>query len=170
MIEKLNEKKVISQYGHPNIVGKDYLTRIRLPYPMRLAWDRGRFITSASVHFMIAEILESILQRILEHYGIDKIRILGLDIFGGIFNYRPVEGGKDLSIHSWGAAIDMHPEKNQMNQTSKTALFAQPEYDALHKIFEEHDFINLGKTYGIDWMHFEPKGLRSTTKCNDKIS
>jgi hypothetical protein len=61
-------------------------------------------------------------------YGIEKIKALQLDDFGGCFNYRKMRGGTQLSLHSWGVAIDLDPDRNLLKETSKTARFARPEY------------------------------------------
>jgi hypothetical protein len=46
----------------------------------------------------------------------DQIRAqlhkLRLDQHGGGFNFRPITGGKSLSLHSFGIAIDWDPEHN----------------------------------------------------------
>ena len=90
-------------------------------------------------------------------YGLAKIQELGIDLFGGCFNFRSMRGGSDYSRHSWGIAIDLDPERNQLKETSRTARFARPEYDKLHEIFEKYGFENMGKVKGYDWMHFQIK-------------
>jgi hypothetical protein len=60
-------------------------------------------------------------------YGIEKIKALQLDDFGGCFNYRKMRGGTQLSLHLW-VLIDLDPDRNLLKETSKTARFARPEY------------------------------------------
>jgi len=57
--------------------------RIQLPYVMRLSWNKQKRVTSMMCHELVADSLTRVLQRVLDHYGIDRIRELGLDIFGG---------------------------------------------------------------------------------------
>ena len=113
----------------------------------------GEQISSVPIHSRSI----SDLNEILEVYGLAKIQELGIDLFGGCFNFRSMRGGSDYSRHSWGIAIDLDPERNQLKETSRTARFARPEYDKLHEIFEKYGFENMGKVKGYDWMHFEIK-------------
>ena len=124
---------------------------------MKLAWDKSTRVTTIRCHKLVADNFSSVFNEILEVYGLAKIQELGIDLFGGCFNFRSMRGGSDYSRHSWGIAIDLDPERNQLKETSRTARFARPEYDKLHEIFEKYGFENMGKVKGYDWMHFEIK-------------
>lgn len=152
----ITTKQAIATYGKPNQQGS-YLTTIKLPYPMRLAWDTKTKVTKMRCHKLVADDFLGVFNDILDHYGYEKIVELGIDLFGGCFNFRAMRGGSDYSRHSWGIAIDLHPEANGLKTPFNKALFSKPEYNALHKIFESHGFINLGKTKGYDAMHWEIK-------------
>jgi hypothetical protein len=62
---------------------------------------------------------------ILKEYGYEKIVELGIDLYGGCFNFRKMRGGSDYSRHSWGIALILDPARNLL-ETSKTARFARP--------------------------------------------
>ena len=143
------------KYGTPTESGIPYLTTIQLPYPMRLAWDKDTVVTKMRCHNLVAGKFIKIFSQILAHYGIDKIKELGIDLSGGCFNLRKMRGGSDWSRHSWGVAIDLDPERNQLKETSKTARFARPEYKAMIDIFYANGFVSLGRERNFDWMHFE---------------
>lgn len=151
--------KTISQYilkyGLPNQTGKGYLTTIELPFPLRIAWDKKTSVKKISCHKDIAEPLKMVFADILKLYGYDKIKELGIDLFGGCFNFRQMRGGTNYSVHAWGLAIDLDPERNQLKETSRTARFARPEYKPMIDIFYNHGFISLGKEKNYDWMHFQ---------------
>ena len=115
------------KYGLPNQGGTGYLTQIELPFPMRIAWDKNVIVNRISCHRAIASALRAVFAEILLVYGLKKIQELGIDLFGGCFNYRKMRGGSDFSVHSWALAIDLDPERNQLKETSKTARFARPE-------------------------------------------
>lgn len=153
----LTTKQAIAKYGTPNQTGKGYLVMIDLPYPMRLAWDKKTTVKRMSCHKLVAEQLKKIFAEILAHYGYEKIKELGIDLFGGCFNYRAMRGGSEWSKHAFGIAVDFDPERNKLHETSKTARFARPEYKAMIDIYYKHGFVSLGREKNYDWMHFEVK-------------
>jgi len=145
-----------TKYGVPS-KNPNYLTTLNLPYPMRLSWDTKVKVNKIQCHKLIHNQLSSVFTDILAHYGYEKIVELGIDLFGGCFNFRPMRGGTAPSRHSWGIAIDLDPERNKLKETSKTARFARPEYKPMIDIFYKHGFISLGREKNYDWMHFEIK-------------
>jgi hypothetical protein len=147
--------EIIKKYGKPSENGTPYLIKIKLPYPMILAWDRNVKVSSIRCHKLIANNLINVFNDILNEYGFSKIQELGINIFGGCFNYRKMRGGNDWSKHSWGIAIDLDPERNQLKETQRTARFAKDEYKPMINIFYKHGFISLGVEKDYDWMHFE---------------
>jgi len=153
----ITTKKAIELYGKPNQQGS-YLTTIKLPYPMRLAWDKKTTVKTMRCHNMVADDFLKVFNELLEVYGYEKIVEMGIDLFGGCFNFRQMRGGSDYSRHSWGIAIDLDPERNQLKETAKTARFARPEYKVMIDIFYKHGFVSLGREKNYDWMHFEHTG------------
>ena len=150
----LSTKAIIEKYGKPNQNGT-YLVSIKLPYPMRLAWDLKTKVTTMRCHKLVAENFTNVFNELLKVYGLAKIQELGIDLFGGCFNFRAMRGGSDYSRHSWGIAIDLDPSRNQLHTPYSKALFSKPQYAELHRIFEKHGFVNLGKVKGYDAMHWE---------------
>jgi hypothetical protein len=73
-------------------------------------------------------------QKILDHWGVS--------IFGGVVAYRLMRGGNRLSIHSYGAAIDLDPARNGMYD--RTPRFA--EFPEVLKAFADE-----GWRWGGDW-------------------
>lgn len=145
----------ISKYGKPTETGSPYITMIDLPYPMRINWDRDVKVKRMQCHRDIAEPLKKVFADILDHYGLEKIQELGIDIFGGCFNFRKKRGGTSYSVHAWGLAIDLDPDRNKLKETRKTARFARPEYLPMIEIFYKHGFVNLGIEKDYDFMHFQ---------------
>lgn len=153
----MTTQQLKKKYGEPNVTGAGYLVTIQSPFPMRLAWDTSSVVHKISCHRLIADRLKAALQEILDVYGLKRINELGIDLFGGCFNYRKMRGGNKMSMHSWGIAIDLDPARNQLHETSATARFARSEYKAMIDIFYKHGFISLGREKNYDWMHFEIK-------------
>jgi len=154
----ITTSQAIKDFGHPNEKGT-YLTTINLPYPMRLAWDKNTKVKTMRCHKLVATNFTNIFKEILEVYGLEKIQELGIDIYGGCFNFRKMRGGNDYSRHSWGIAIDLDPERNLLHETKKTARFARPEYKQMIDIFYRNGFLSLGIEKNYDWMHFEIKPI-----------
>ena len=152
----LTTEKAIKIYGTPNDRGT-YLTTITLPYPMKIAWDTKVTTRKMRCHKLVADKFLAVFTEILAVYGLPKIQELGIDLFGGCFNFRKMRGGSEWSKHAFGIAIDLDPARNTLKETSKTARFARPEYKQMIDIFEKHGFLSLGRTHNFDWMHFEIK-------------
>jgi hypothetical protein len=153
----MTTRQIIAKYGKPNVTGDGYLVTIQLPYPMRLAWDTDTSVIRMRCHKLVADKFLAVFNEIHRVYGYEKIKELGIDLFGGCFNFRKMRGGSDWSTHSWGISIDLDPARNKLKETSRTARFARPEYKDMIDIFYKHGFISLGREKNFDWMHFQIK-------------
>jgi hypothetical protein len=150
----LNTAQKIEKYGDP---GDTYLVSCKSPFPLIIAWDKTKKVNAFKCHCLIKDRLEAVLNELLEHYGIEKINELGINLFGGCYNYRKMRGGKAWSSHAWGIAIDLDPERNGLKTKADKAQFAKPEYRKMFEIFGKYDFVNYGIEKGHDFMHFETK-------------
>ena len=144
---------IIKIYGEPG--DTENLAIVQLPYPMRIAWDITKSVSRITCHKLVAPSLKAIFDDIFLLYGYDEIKRLGIDLFGGCYNFRKMRGGNDWSVHSWAAAIDLDPSRNSLKATAKTAQFAKPEYKAMIDIFYKHGWYSLGREKNYDWMHFQ---------------
>lgn len=147
----LTTQQLIAKYGTPS-ENPNYLTTIVLPYPM--VYD-GKPVTKMRCHKLVADRFLAVFNELLAVYGLEKIKQLEINVFGGCFNYRLMRGGTELSRHSWGVAIDLNPNKNTLKMNKSQAQFAKPEYKTMMDIFYKHGFINLGVEKGCDYMHME---------------
>lgn len=151
----LTTAQMIERYGKPNQSGT-YLVSVALPYPMRLAWDTSVVVKTIRCHKQEAGRVRLIFEQIHEAYKThERIKELGIDLFGGCFNFRQMRGGSDWSKHSWGTAIDLDPARNRLEETKATARFARPEYAPMLDAFERNGWASLGRASNFDWMHFE---------------
>ena len=146
-----NYSELVKFYGE---VGTNQTTLI-LPYKMKLAWDLNTEISKISCHIKVKDSLERIFQKTLSHYGLEKIKELRLDVFGGCLNVRKMRGGSSWSMHSWGIAVDLDPDRNQLKWGKDKASFSKPEYDAFWKIVEDEGATSLGRAKNYDWMHWQ---------------
>lgn len=134
-------------------------TRLKIPYKMKLAWEPTTELSSFTCHKKVANSVYSIFEKTLKSYGIREIRKLKLDLFGGCLNVRRIRGGSAWSIHSWGAAIDLDPNRNQLKWGRDKAAFAKKEYNEFWKIVESEGWVSLGRVRNYDWMHFQAATL-----------
>lgn len=166
----LTSTQILSLYGAPG--DEDNLTRINFPYPMHLAWAPGQKVTSTQCHVKVAPKFLAVFNDILKQYGQTEIQKLGIDLFGGLLNVRPMRGAEAkhaaalrkgdldtayscLSRHAWGIAIDLDPARNGLKTKWKNAQFSNPEYKAMVDIFYKHGFMSYGRDRDYDAMHFE---------------
>lgn len=78
----------------------------------------------------------------------------------GTFNWRNIAGTKRLSVHSFGAAIDINTKYTDYWRWSGGKPGRVPRYRnkiplAIVEVFERHGFIWGGRWYHFDTMHFE---------------
>lgn len=151
----MTTKQLIAKYGKPTVDGAGYLTTINLPYKMRIAWDLDTTVSKMRCHKLVADKFLAVFNDILKEYGIERIKELEIDIFGGCFNYRKMRQGNDWSRHSWGIAIDLSPANNGMNTPVSKAQFGKPEYKPMRDIFKKHGFEWGGDLWNKDCMHWQ---------------
>lgn len=126
-----------------------------VPFPLRVAWDKGSKLTKYSCHELVAPAMTRIWQKTLDHYGHEQIKELGIDLFGGCLNVRKMRGGSAWSMHSWGIAIDIDPDRNALRTTWKNAQLSKPAYKKFVQFWYDEGAINLGIERDYDAMHFQ---------------
>jgi len=119
---------------------------------VKLRWVDGRTI-SVTQRNGVARALSSV---------IDELNALPLKYkkylspVGGTFKWRHIAGTNRLSVHSFGAAIDINVKYSAYWRWSKGAYKYQNKIPkAIVDIFEKYGFIWGGKWYHYDTMHFE---------------
>ncbi len=89
----------------------------------------------------------------------------------GTYNCRPIAGTGRLSVHAFGAAIDINTQFSDYWQWSraKTLAWRNRIPTEIGEIFERHGFIWGAKWYHFDTMHFEyrPEIIKQST--DDRI-
>lgn len=132
---------------------------VTLPFPLRLAWAKSTTIRSFRCHEAVADSVARVLGRVADAYSEEQRERLGLDLWGGCFNYRNKRGGATLSMHAYGVAIDWDPERNQLKWGRDRAALADPAADRWWSLWEEEGWLSLGRARNFDWMHVQAPGL-----------
>ncbi len=130
-------------------------TNIDFPFPMRLAWEPTTNVFRTSCHAKVAEPFKRIWKRALGHYGHDRIKQLRLDMFGGCLNVRKMRGGSSWSMHSWGIAMDIDPDRNQLKWGRDKAMLDDAAYAPFWGFVADEGGVSLGQARNYDWMHFQ---------------
>jgi hypothetical protein len=163
-------KTIIEKYGEPGAVKN--LTTLFLPFDLIIAWNLEQKTNKMQIHKLAAPSFTKIANDLLNIYGLNDLNKLGINIFGGCYNNRPLRGTEErynalikaglkteaykyLSLHSWALAVDLDPTRNKLNETSKTARFARPEYKPLIDTFYRYGWYSLGVEKNYDWQHFQ---------------
>lgn len=143
----------LGEDGYPTYLWrKRNLTKIVTPYTLYLAWDTTKFVQSITCHKKIAESLQKILTEIAnKYYG--RYEELGLNKFGGVYEFRRVSGSSKLSLHAYGAAIDLDPERNGRGKPYDGGINMIPQ--GVVEIFKAEGWKWGGDFKYPDCMHFE---------------
>lgn len=128
------------------------LVSIAPPYPL---YYEGRPVKTIRVHQAIAQDVQAALAEVLDVYGLDRIRALHLDQYGGSYNDRSTATGKSKSMHAWGIALDFDPERNSYSCKAPHAGLSRPECEEWWQIWEAHGAVSLGRERDYDWMHIQ---------------
>lgn len=147
------QKNVKAEYGTPADV-KNFAS-VAVPKGFNLNYDGKEVEVIYGVHQKIAKSLRGAFDGILAKYGSAKIEKLGINIYHGVFNDRVKRNGTTKSLHSWGIAIDLYKDKNNLSTKAPEALFSTAEYNDMIEIFENNGWYSLGKAKNYDWMHFQ---------------
>jgi hypothetical protein len=150
-------------YGNPDANGDGVpdrawedanLVAIKPPYEMVLAWAPLTVVKTIRVHRKAAESLSRILAAILAHYGTQEaIEDARMHLYGGCYMFRLMRGGSQLSIHSWGGAIDLDPAFNSFGKPydASKMMMPHPVIDA----FAAEGWVWGGRWGKPDAMHFQ---------------
>lgn len=148
-------------YGNPDRNGDgvadstwvtENITRIVPPYPMFWSWNKEPVRTIA-LHKKCAKAFEESLTEVGRKYDAKQREILHLDQCGGGYTFRTMRGGERLSVHAYGAALDIAPAVNWLGRHWAEGLGMMP--IKVVEIFAARGLRWGGKWQRPDAMHFE---------------
>jgi len=137
-----NEKFFRAIYGNSAKEVRANLTKIR--------WVDGSLITVTKKEG-VARALQEVVNELRQYPQLKKF----LSPIGGTFKWRYIAGTKRLSVHSFGAAIDINVKYSAYWRWSKGKPFRNKIPKTVVQTFEKHGFIWGGKWNHFDSMHFE---------------
>jgi hypothetical protein len=152
---KQTESELNAFYGG---IGENQVN-VKLPYTHLVSWNKRRKLDSIYCHKKVADSLVRVLTKVLNHYGEEQIKTLGLNLFGGCFNPRKVRGGTRWSTHAWAISLDYNPNQNKLKWGRDRAKFAEPIYEKWWEFWEEEGWVSLGRERNFDWMHVQAAKL-----------
>lgn len=121
---------------------RNNLTRIKPPFAMSYG---TRPATSIRVHRLCATSFLAWLNAVLANAkgDLNLIHLWGMDQYSGAYVYRLMRESNNLSVHSYGAAIDMDASRNPFKDSRPH--FAQFKKQVVSP------FLDLGGIWGGDW-------------------
>jgi hypothetical protein len=133
--------------------------RLDLPFPMKLAWDKRRFVTRITLHTKVVESAGRAFAKIADTYGDKERRDLGIDVFSGSLNVRRMRGGSRYSMHAWGIAIDFDNQRNGLHVRAPKARLSHADAVPFWQAWEREGWVSLGRERNFDWMHVQAAKL-----------
>ena len=136
---------------------KENLVIVKSPWKMVLAWDKTTRASGVRVHKKCADSLARVLQAIWLASGKNQATIekWGMHLLGGGYNFRLMRGSNQLSMHSWGCAVDFDPERNGLGDS--TPHFAN--VPQVLKAFNDEGWTWGGKWTRADGMHWQAANI-----------
>lgn len=125
--------------------------------PFKMYYDK-RPVKRFQAHKKVIPSLEEVFQTLWSkaQQSQETVDRWGLSDFGGCFNYRLKRAGATLSMHAYGAAIDLDPGNNAFN--SKKHKFT-PDSPVV-QCFEAAGWEWGGRWSSPDAMHFQAARVR----------
>lgn len=125
------------------------LVSIVPPYQMRYA---GRAVRSLRCHKKVAASLLRVLEDIKSVIPASPDIADEAEDYGGCFNFRNKRGSSSLSVHAWGAAIDLDADDNTFRDHWPMQADMPLE---IMECFAREGWVAAGAFWGYDAMHFE---------------
>ncbi len=119
------------------------LALCELPAPLPLSWDHEQKVRRIRCHHLLVDAFGAAFRTLYDagNWGL-------LYEFGGCYNFRPKRTGAKLSLHAWGAAVDLNVATNQQGTDGDMP-------SAVIQAFEAHGFQWGGRWSTPDPHHFQ---------------
>ena len=121
------QSQCVAYYGDPTVIIKGSpranaawesanLVTVFLPWQAHASWDKDLRIRTLRVHKKVADSLKRVLDAVWSVCGHSQAEIdrIGMSSIGGGYIWRVMRGGRALSMHSYGCAVDFDPANNDL--------------------------------------------------------
>jgi peptidoglycan hydrolase-like protein with peptidoglycan-binding domain len=149
------QREVPAFFGKPG----GNLQTFELPYPLALSWDKTSRVRRMTLHAKVGPSAMRVLEAVSLLYNERERSDLGLDLFGGSYNYRVMRGGSALSMHAYGVAIDFDPVRNGLKIRAPKARLSHTDALPWWRAWENEGWVSLGRARDFDWMHVQAARL-----------
>jgi hypothetical protein len=141
-------------YGNPSAGGHvshawyvENIVLITPPYKLHMGAEK---VTKIQIHRKCAPSLLRILREIMGYESDATLEAMGAAEYDGAYCFRKMKGGNNLSMHSWGCAIDIDAAHNPFH--------GKPRFTESCKVvhaFERENWSWGGHWSKPDGMHFQ---------------
>jgi hypothetical protein len=128
---------------------EDKLVTFDFPFP---TYYGGKRVFKGRCHAKVKDSLLRVLTEIGTKYGRDRGILEEAEDYGGIYNFRAKRGGSSLSIHAWGAAIDLDADDNTFRDHWPMRADMPLE---IMECFAREGWLSAAAFWGYDAMHFQ---------------
>ena len=99
------------------------LKSIITPFPLALSWAPATTVRRITCNVLVADSLKRILTAILDHYkSVAAVQDARMHLYGGCYEFRRIGGSHTLSMHAYGAGIDLDPERNPRGKAYQAGI------------------------------------------------
>lgn len=134
-------------YGQPG----DESNLVVVDFPFQTFYE-GKVVRKFRCHKKVADSLLRILTNINSKYGKNRQIMEEAEDFGGVYNFRNKRGSTSLSVHAWGAAIDLDADDNTFRDSWPVKADMPLE---IMEEFAREGWLSAGAFWGYDAMHFQ---------------
>ena len=139
------QSECAARFGNPSTASWQRQNLIQIPVPWKLAMGNIP-IRAIPINKIAAPSLAKVLADIWQQCGKSQKAIahIGMDQFSGSFAVRKMRGGNEVSMHSYGLAIDWDAPKNPQHAPDAKTEFHS--HSTMVKAFKAEGWI-----VGVDW-------------------
>lgn len=144
---KSDYNSMVAFYGQPG----DESNLVKIVFPFDTFYD-GQKVKTTRVHKRCAESLLRVLNDIKSRFAHDPSILEAAADYGGCYFFRNKRGSSSLSMHAWGAAIDMDDDDNTFTDPWPEVSDMPIE---VMECFAREGWLSGGAFWGKDSMHHQ---------------